>query len=109
MSRTDDASGFEPATEIDRSDDPHRPARLETRTDGYERWRAWDPAEKQERHCYVHQLTAIAAGADPREVFSGGRWHIHHCNRIRWDNREANLAVRLSEDHGREHGPQGGR
>lgn len=50
----------------------------------------------------VHQLVAIANGADPYKVFSGktGGWSTHHDNRVRWDNRPENVDVLSVEDHG---------
>ena len=79
---------------------------MRTRSDGYERVRAWDPLERRERYAYVHQLVAIANGADPSEVFSGGRFHIHHRNGCKFDNRPGNLEVRRSDEHGRHHHDQ---
>ena len=76
-------------------------ARLESRRDGYCRWRAWDG--ERERYVYVHQLTAIAAGASPYLVFSDGEYHVHHCNRVRYDNRPGNVELRASDDHARHH------
>ena len=76
-------------------------ARLESRRDGYCRWRAWDG--DRERYVYVHQLTAIAAGASPYLVFSDGEYHVHHCNRVRFDNRPENVELRASDDHARHH------
>lgn len=67
--------------------------------DGYERWRAWDPAEQKERYVSVHQLTAIAEGASPYKVFSNGLYETHHENRMKGDNRPENLTVLLNEEH----------
>jgi len=56
----------------------------------------------------VHQLVAIAAGADSHKVFSEGDYHVHHINGMPSDNRPSNLAVVRSGDHIREHGlPEG--
>ena len=79
------------------------PARFETRSDGYERWRAWDPRDRRERYVYVHQLVCIADGADPTLVFSDGEYHVHHGNRIRWDNRSSNLSLLNSDEHEQHH------
>ena len=51
---------------------------------------------------YVHQLTAIADGADPYDIFSG-EYHVHHKNEVKWDNRPSNLEVLTNEDHKRLH------
>ena len=55
------------------------------------------------RSVYVHQLLAIAEGADPYKVFSNGEWQVHHKNRIRWDNRPENIAFKKREEHRSEH------
>lgn len=52
---------------------------------------------------YVHQLIAIAEGADPYEVFSNGEHHVHHENGIRWDNRPENIEFLTGSDHIRKH------
>jgi transposase-like protein len=51
----------------------------------------------------VHQLVAIAEGANPSKVFSNGRYHIHHKNGHKWDNRPENLELRSSKTHVFEH------
>lgn len=79
------------------------PARLETRSDGYVRWRSWDPKERRERYVYVHQLLAIAEGGDPEKVFSGGRYHVHHVDELRWHNVPQNIEIVDSRDHARNH------
>lgn len=78
--------------------------KFETRPDGYERVRSWEPSEKRERYAYIHQLVLIAEGEDPYLVFSNGRFHGHHGNRVRWDNRPSNLSLERSEDHVRQPG-----
>lgn len=56
-----------------------------------------------DRMAYLHQLLAIADGADPHDLFSGESV-IHHKNNIPWDNRPENLKVFDSHsDHAKEH------
>lgn len=74
-----------------------------TRTDGYERVRDYDPVEKRERYAYIHQLVAIANGADPEKVFSGGEYVIHHVDGIKWHNVPENLQLSRSNEHTRHH------
>lgn len=76
---------------------------MRTRSDGYERFRTYDCERKGEVYVYVHQLVVLAHGADPREVFSGGRWHVHHRNGVKFDNRPSNLELRRADEHTRHH------
>ena len=48
---------------------------------------------------YVHQLLAIAEGADPHKVFSNGEWHVHHKNGLKWDNRPGNIDFIKGSEH----------
>lgn len=77
-------------------------AYYETRADGYERWRATDP-DGTRRAVYVHQLTAIAHGADPHRVFSDGEFQVHHRDRVRWNNGPDNLELVHTVEHGYRH------
>lgn len=52
---------------------------------------------------YVHQLLAIAEGADPHKVFSDGEYNVHHDNGIRWDNRPENIEFMTTNEHARHH------
>lgn len=51
----------------------------------------------------VHQLLAIAEGADPHIVFGGMDYHVHHENHIPWDNRPENIEVISAKEHQARH------
>lgn len=53
----------------------------------------------EKSHAFVHQLTAIANGADPHKVFSEGDYQCHHVNGVKWDNRPANIELLSRGDH----------
>jgi len=63
---------------------------------GYERWNS------DGETVYVHQLSAIAGGADPEKVF-GDDYVVHHENRVPWDNRRENLSVVTHQEHAQIH------
>jgi len=48
---------------------------------------------------YVHQLVAIANGANPEHIFSDGDYHCHHKNGVKWDNRAGNIEVLTKSEH----------
>lgn len=50
----------------------------------------------------VHQLVAIADGADPYDIFADD-YIVHHKNRVKWDNRPCNLQTMTMSEHGRLH------
>lgn len=74
----------------------HPYARLVTTDEGYERWK------DETGSVTVHQLVAIANGADPHEVFDADV-HCHHRNGIPWDNRASNIEVLSLGEHARHH------
>lgn len=54
----------------------------------------------------VHQLTAIADGADPYDVYSDEKI-VHHKNGVKWDNRPDNLEVMTRKEHTEHHAENG--
>lgn len=46
----------------------------------------------------LHQLTAIAEGADPYEIF-GGEKVVHHMNGWNYDERPSNLTTVTRQEH----------
>lgn len=76
-------------------------ARFETKLDGYEHWESADNERGHDR-VYVHQLLAIAEGANPHELF-GDPKQIHHDNGIPWDNRPSNITVKTAAQHAADH------
>lgn len=63
---------------------------------GYETWSTTDTT------VYVHQLLAIADGADPYAVFSS-EYHVHHTDGQPLHNLAENLEVKLVSDHVSDH------
>jgi len=55
---------------------------------------------------YIHNLVAIADGADPHKVYSGG-YQVHHVDENKWLNSDTNLELMTIGDHRRHH--DGGR
>jgi len=73
-----------------------------TRKNGYEVVRDYFDGDIVEVR--IHRLVAIANGElDPSEV-NGSQKHVHHKNRIRYDNRPDNLEVLSASDHMKIHG-----
>jgi len=98
--------------DVDRRLTPEeKPAYYDTSAHGYERAKS-----KHNQRSYrvgIHQLVAIANGADPYKVFSGGEYNVHHKNGIPWDNRPENVELLTKSEHSshhykeRVHGPDG--
>lgn len=65
---------------------------------GYERWSDWISGEK----VAVHQLLAIADGADPHEVFDEDTV-THHKSGHPLDNRRGNIEVMDRSEHNSHH------
>lgn len=80
------------------------PAYFLTDDKGYERSSSKNKGDF--RAVKVHQLIAIAEGADPYKVFSNGDYHCHHKNGIKWDNRPENIEFLSQEEHANEHWPK---
>ena len=76
------------------------PASFVTVPRGYERVSA--KHNNEPKYAYVHQLVAIAKGANPHDVFGGGNV-VHHRNEIKWDNRPDNLEVMTQSEHRSHH------
>jgi hypothetical protein len=104
-----DACGVDKVTVMnwmDRHDMPRRgatrhkrvsPANFKTLESGYERVASKRNGEFDQAK--VHQLVAIAEGADPYKVFSNGAYECHHVNGVKWDNRPANIELLTGSEH----------
>lgn len=68
---------------------------------GYPAWRHSYDGEL--RSVPVHQLLAIAEGANPHELFGDRELVVHHRNGVKWDNRPDNLEVFSASEHGNVH------
>lgn len=70
--------------------------------DGYPIWSANQNTDGASS-VRVHQLLAIAEGCDPHKIFSGGDWHVHHKNGIKFDNRPTNIELLTASEHRLKH------
>jgi predicted XRE-type DNA-binding protein len=67
---------------------------------GYHVWRSRENG--REIAVGIHRLLAVAEGADPYEIFTGGT-HVHHKNSIPWDNRPDNIEPLDAKKHISQH------
>lgn len=75
-----------------------------TSKNGYEVSTTRDP--NRARSVGIHQLIAIANGADPHELFTGSKSdgkHAHHKKPIPWLNTADNIKVLSKSNHQKEH------
>lgn len=79
------------------------PSNFTTLESGYERVASKRNGELDQAK--VHQLVAIANGADPYKVFSNGEYQCHHINGVPWDNRPINVEVLEAGEHQDRHWP----
>lgn len=63
---------------------------------GHERWNVTDP--EGSKTVSVHQLLAVADGADPEDVWAEDT-HVHHRTGIPWLNIEGGVEVLTAEEH----------
>lgn len=85
--------GARPRSRVERADFRHD-------SDGYEVWRVCDP--EGETFVGVHQLLAVADGADPAEVWAEDT-HVHHCTGLQWLNLPDMVEVVGPDEHVRTH------
>lgn len=70
-----------------------------TDKEGYEWWQNTCGPDRK-THVYVHTLVAIAEHGFEAVVGN----HVHHKNRVPWDNRPENLEVLTASEHMKHHG-----
>jgi hypothetical protein len=90
-----DVGSREPQSRVERATFQHANNR------GHEHWVADDP-DGQTRGVGVHQLLAVADGADPFEVWDG-ETNVHHRTGIHWLNLPGFVEVVTHGQHARTH------
>jgi len=98
-----DKHGVKTRSQKEANRQAHRVERASHSISTYERWSVRDPDGTTA--VGVHELTAIADGADPETVFDPGT-HVHHTNSHPIDNRIENLEVVDASQHSRTHQKQ---
>lgn len=90
--------GYTDHFRVERVNIVHRP-------DGYVDAKTREPqsADAFTASVKIHQLVAIAEGADPYKIFSDGEHQCHHINGVKWDNRPENIEVLSQSEHDRLH------
>ena len=70
---------------------------------GYEYELVSTQVQYEQKSARVHQLVAIANGADPHKVFSNGEYQTHHKNGHGLDNRHENIELVSAKEHRQMH------